>query len=270
MLVFEGGMDINVLRHLVLKRVVHAETPEGEPAYPRLTQRLIPIPAGYRWERDARFDIQNHVVAGPPGLRSEGEMQAYLGGLLSEPLSLSRPMWELRVLSSYGAQRDTLAVLRVHQCLADGMTLVRILSHSLADQAQMHIPQRPHFAGLSFGFNVIRALIVGPFTFFLWVFTTFRDRNLFSVPLGRKKVGKGKGKAEKGGKKRKRRKGRSKGTWNVVWSAPLSVPKVARVKSIMRSSLNDVLLSAAAGSVRNYLQDQGVPCPDDVRVSDLG
>ncbi|CAL8120121.1 unnamed protein product [Orchesella dallaii] len=495
LLVFEGSMDVSTLRHLIQTRVLRAETPEGELAYPRLLQKLVPVTAGYLWELDLAFDIQNHIFPGPNHFQTEHQLQNYIGHLLTQSLPLSKPLWEIRVLPSYyGGGKDTMAVLRVHQCLADGMSLIRILSHALADHQQMHIPQRPHFAGMSFGFNVIRSFIVGPVTIFLWWFATFRDKTLFSIPLPklrkrrRRKLGdrwrawwrsrcggnrgesedenddeneyvmsygstishtssdskyssknslhsgssrgsttssssanaKGKfvrafrsplssGKNEvspqvsnqiaspssaaagrlavSGGheiqnlpggqqstaqpvtpllssssrhrslvggilskgvlsksrqinakclgkrttsrsslkcqnqqgkdipsptatttqrkfqrrragggakkrkkKKRKRRKrfggkGKRKGSlgsatssstfssdyespsdWNVTWSAPMSVPKVARVKQIMRSSYNDVLLSAAAGSVRMYLQELGIPYPGDVQV----
>ncbi|CAG7728548.1 unnamed protein product [Allacma fusca] len=306
-LVFEGSMDLLSLRHLVQTRVLSAETPEGEFSYPRLVQKMVPLVTGYRWELDVHFDIQNHIFHGPPHLRSESQVQQYLSFLLHESLPMGKPLWEIRVLSNYGAQKDTLAILRIHQCLADGMTLVRILSHSLADHQQMHIPQRPHFAGLSFGFNVLRSLIVGPFTVFLWLFTTFRDRNLFSKPLAAsdkrktkknkvKKTTKSSASVQSAGKSPSNKsscthsessvtpeesspRGTSKqsepnkssasassGLWKVLWSASLTVPKVARVKQIMRSSFNDVMLSAAAGSVRSYLQKQGISYPDDVKV----
>jgi len=189
LLVFEGTMDLPCLRHLVQTRVLHAETPEGELAYPRLLQKIISLPSGFQWQLDVTFDIVNHVFLGPSHVRGESELQEYLGRLLTESLPLGKPLWEIRVLTNYGPQRDTIAILRVHQTLADGMSLVRILSHSLADHSQMHIPVRPHFAGLSFSFNFIRSLIVGPLTFFMWIFATFKDYSLFSLPLRSRRNG---------------------------------------------------------------------------------
>lgn len=184
LLVFEGSMDVNTLRHLIQTRVLRAETPEGELAYPRLLQKLVSVTSGYIWELDLTFDIHNHIYPGPTHFTREQQLQQYMGRLLTQELPLTRPLWEIRVLPSYyGPGKDTMAILRVHQCLADGMSLIRILSHALADHQVMHVPQRPHFAGMSFGFNLLRSLIVGPLTIFLWWFTTFRDKNMFSVPL---------------------------------------------------------------------------------------
>lgn len=184
LLVFEGSMDVTTCRHLIQTRVLRAETPQGELAYPRLLQKLVSVTSGYLWELDLAFDIQNHIFYGPTHFKSEKQLQNYIGRLLVQDLPLTRPLWEIRLLPShYGSGKDTMAILRVHQCLADGMSLIRMLSHSLADHQLMHVPQRPHFAGMSFGFNLIRSLIVGPLTIFLWWFTTFRDKNMFSVPL---------------------------------------------------------------------------------------
>jgi len=82
---------------------------------------------------------------------------------------------------------------------------------------------------------------------------------------GRKKKKKGQ-RRKKSWKQKKRKRQERSSSWNVVWSAPVGLPKVGRIKQIMRSSLNDVLLSCAAGAIRMYLQQQGIPFPDDVKV----
>jgi len=292
LLVFQGSVDLASLRHLIQSRVLHAETYEGELAYPRLLHRLVPVASGWKWERDTRFDIENHVFPARAKIHSESQVQRYIQSLLMERMSFGKPLWEVRVVTSYGAQKDTLLIVRVHQSLADGMSLVRILCHSLADQQQLHVPQRPHFAGLNFGFNAIRALIVGPLTLLLWLFAITKDRNVFTYPFKqpdllekrkresswthwrvgrdpgpRKDVERGGTKTENKGKKTARKLANKRSLWNVIWAAPLTVAKVTRVKQIMRSSFNDVMLAAAAGSARAYLQEQGVPCPKDIKVS---
>jgi Wax ester synthase-like Acyl-CoA acyltransferase domain len=89
-------------------------------------------------------------------------------GLLHCGLALEKPPWELHVLSQYGRHLDTAVVVRVHQCLADGMALVRVLCHALSDTRVLHVPQKPHFGGLTFSVNAIRALLVGPATLCAW------------------------------------------------------------------------------------------------------
>jgi len=60
----------------------------------------------------------------------------------------------------------TLALLRVHPCVADGTTLVRVLCRRLADVAVVTATyRRPtarcHYGRLAYTFNAVRALFVG-------------------------------------------------------------------------------------------------------------
>jgi len=60
----------------------------------------------------------------------------------------------------------TLALLRVHPCVADGTTLVRVLCRRLADVAVVTATyRRPtarcHYGRLAYAFNAVRALFVG-------------------------------------------------------------------------------------------------------------
>jgi hypothetical protein len=50
----------------------------------------------------------------------------------------------------------------------------------------------------------------------------------------------------------------------VSWSRPVSMSSVLRVKDVTRSTLNDLLLAALAGSLRHYLLAVGVPNPGDL------
>ena len=97
--------------------------------------------AGHCWLPDSQFCIDRHVFAGPDMLNTEKQLQEYVGHLLGEGLSNDKPPWELHVLQSVGRHQDTVAVLRVHQSVADGMALVRVLCHSLADCQVLHVPQ---------------------------------------------------------------------------------------------------------------------------------
>jgi hypothetical protein len=90
---------------------------------------------------DSHFCIDRHVFAGPPKLTTEKQLQDYVGHLLAEGLSNDKPPWEMHVLQKVGHLQDTVAVLRVHQSVADGTALVRVLCHSLADCQVLHVPQ---------------------------------------------------------------------------------------------------------------------------------
>ncbi|XP_069678305.1 uncharacterized protein [Periplaneta americana] len=237
-LIFEAGagLDVTQLRHLLLTRVI--------PLYPRLTRRPVPLPlsAGHCWLPDSQFCIDRHVFAGPPLLTTEKQLQDYVGHLLGEGLPNDKPPWELHVLQSVGRHQDTVAVLRVHQSVADGMALVRVLCHSLADCQVLHVPQRPHFGALAFTLNIFRACLVGPLTLLFWLLLTTEDCNVLT-----------------------QRKGWT-GQVSVTWSAAITLPKVTRIKQVTRSTVNCVLLSALAGAARRLLQGCGVKQPPDMKI----
>jgi WS/DGAT/MGAT family acyltransferase len=52
-------------------------------------------------------------------------------------------------------------------------------------------------------------------------------------------------------------KGKPGTTKRVAWSEPISLPEVKAVGKVLGCSVNDLLLSAAAGALRAYLVDQG-------------
>lgn len=62
-------------------------------------------------------------------------LQTYVSKLVSKKLPRDKPLWELRVVSQAVdcSSTDTIVILRVHQCLADGMTLIKILCTKLTD-----------------------------------------------------------------------------------------------------------------------------------------
>jgi len=158
---------------------------------------------GHAWIVDRRFDLARHVFPGPSALQSAADVRHYVEAMFGRRLAWDRPLWELHVLSavpdappasstaahegplassaahegslasSETAERPpassedvTLALLRVHPCVADGTTLVRVLCRRLADVAVVTATyRRPtarcHYGRLAYTFNAVRGLFVG-------------------------------------------------------------------------------------------------------------
>ena len=174
----------------------------------------------------------------PDNIVSHGDLQEYISSLAAQDLSRQRPLWEMQVLVGYGECKDTVVLLRIHPSLSDGISLLRILFSSLADK-DSSFTLKPRFGRGAFLFNVIRAIVIGPFVFLCkWIFTR-RDRNTLHGPgLSGNKV--------------------------CVWSEPFSLASAIRIKQVTRSTLNDVLLAVMSGSLRTCLQMQGAEHPYDV------
>jgi diacylglycerol O-acyltransferase len=125
---FEGRLEPELLLEVIRERLV-------EP-YPRFSQRIhdgrMPLP-GPRWEADPDFDLARHVhVRSLPSGPGERRLRELLGSLASIPLDRDRPLWEMHLVDGPG--RDSSVIVRMHHCIADGVTLAGVML-SLTDPA---------------------------------------------------------------------------------------------------------------------------------------
>ncbi|XP_042859826.1 uncharacterized protein LOC122246116 [Penaeus japonicus] len=280
-LIIDASMNLKRIKQLLASRVVEAKNGAGGLMYPRLTQMVSQVPGGPAWVQDHNFNLHNHVFSGP-SITTEEALQKYVSSLLSQPLPPSRPLWEVIVLHDYGRSHDTVLVCRLHQCISDGISLVRVLCQSLSDNQIMHIPQKPHFGGMTYGMNLIKAALVGPLTALTWLWWWRPELNPLTVKRGaakpRPRVAKS-GKSSCCGCNREIASSSSSDggaytVWGedggdgqvVLWSAGISMNRVVRIKQVTRTCLNDVLLAALSGALRVTMQRQGVLHPPDLKV----
>lgn len=136
-LVVEGPEDPSgqALRAAIAQRL---------PDVPRMRQRLVPAPgtpAGLAWQDDPDFDIDQHVrVASTDSVISEKELRRFVAATMVEQLDRTRPLWSLDVLPGLEDDRWAL-VWKVHHCLADGVTSLRVGSRLLWTEERA--PQSP-------------------------------------------------------------------------------------------------------------------------------
>jgi diacylglycerol O-acyltransferase len=100
----------------------------------RLRQRVVPTPlrvAGPVWLDDPQFDIRRHLTQVPADGRT---LEETVAALMSQRLERDRPLWHLGVQEL--VEHDQLALIwRVHHCLADGTTCMRLASTVLWDDS---------------------------------------------------------------------------------------------------------------------------------------
>lgn len=302
-LIVEGSIDLKRVRHMLSSRVVQAKTGSGDYMYPKLTQTVVHLPSGPTWFFDNKFNLHNHIFSGPE-ITSEEALQKYIAKLLFQPLHTSRPLWEVIVLNSFGQKQDTVLICRLHHCIADGMSLLRVLCQSLSDNQILHIPQKPHFGGTTFGMNLFRSLFVGPLTAMTWIYWWKPDKNILvyrktaSVPQhNSSKVS-----LKINGSKQCCRcsdhnnssaqnsvnsgsidclksldsttdsgaytvlQTSEASTFSVLWSSAIPMNKIIRIKQVTRTCLNDVILASLAGAIRRSFQKLGVVNPANLKV----
>lgn len=153
----------------------------SRPPCSRFVQKVVRDKgAGYSWIVDHQFDIANHVIsAALDEVRSPEELRRYVSQMADRKLSWDRPLWELHVIgwqpspTTDGTKNDviTLALLRLHPVVSDGIKLMRLICCRLADDDEYsasvsgwRTTARCHYGRLAYTFNVVRALFVGKST----------------------------------------------------------------------------------------------------------
>ena len=117
------------------------------PLVPRFRQRVTETPlriTNPSWESDSRFDLRWHVrhVALPkPG--SMAQLRELIGRNMSQPLDLTRPLWQLYLIE--GLEGDRHAYLsKTHHALVDGVSALDVGTIMLdpnPEGTEMQIPE---------------------------------------------------------------------------------------------------------------------------------
>lgn len=237
----DSGLNSTKLQDMVRTRVLNKTTQQGDRAFPRFAQKVVPVCSGYCWVDDEDFSIANHIYDEQKEIRTTQNLEDHISSLMSEPLPMSRPLWEIRLIKDFGRCKDTVLIVRIHQAVSDAITLIVILGNYLSDNQQF-LRLKTRFGSATYFLNLFRSLFVAPLTFLGWLIFKPRDYNFFN----------------------RRHKPQSR---VVAWSNNIKYSKVLRIKQVMRCSLNDVFVSAVSGAVRAYFARNGIRNPPNVTVS---
>ena len=261
-LLFDEPVDWDRLRQIVDERLVQP--------FPRFRQRVVERGGprgGVQWEDDPHFDIDLHMhhrALPPPGDRAA--LQELVGDLMAEPLDRSQALWHFYMVDGYG--EGAALYTRMHHCIADGIALARVLL-SLTDAApDAGIAPLPRDSGaenhrglrslvpsqatgaLRAGVHAAEALAHEGVEMLLHPGTelthltqlaktdTKAFQHVFLTPADTKTALKG----EMGVARR------------VAWSDPLPLDDVKRIAHANAATVNDVLVTAMTGALREYLR----------------
>ncbi|MCU0294819.1 MAG: wax ester/triacylglycerol synthase family O-acyltransferase [Candidatus Nanopelagicales bacterium] len=97
--------------------------------FPVFSRRAAKVDGTWVWEDDPDFALSNHVrrVTLPePGTRDEAE--AYISSRVSEPFDAQHPLWEMDLIEGLdGSSGEAMVLARFHHGIADGVRLVQLL-----------------------------------------------------------------------------------------------------------------------------------------------
>jgi diacylglycerol O-acyltransferase / wax synthase len=132
--VFEGSIPFSAFARFIASKL---------PLVPRYRQRIavppfnIGLPA---WENDPDFDLRNHLRHVTLKRGTDAEFKTAVATILSANMERHRPLWDLTLVRGLNGDR-TAVVVRIHHCLADGISGIGLMN-VLMDQS----PIPPHLA----------------------------------------------------------------------------------------------------------------------------
>ena len=248
--------------------------------YDRFCQKAVPDAMGALWEPDTSFDIARHVVAhrlqSQPGEAQRQALQRLCGTLAVTPLDPARPLWQFHLVDDY--EGGSAMVLRIHHCIGDGISLTSVVM-SIADGGA-DPPRRRQRAPAAnddrtgegdwladavlkpLSDIAIKAIAMygGGVAKSMEMLAHPRQPLLGSVDMARtglqvvSDVG---ALALMADDSPTLLKGKPSGRKVVAWSEPLPLDDIKAIGRGLGCSVNDVLLSCAAGAIGDSLRSRG-------------
>jgi WS/DGAT/MGAT family acyltransferase len=222
-----------------------------------------------RWEIDPHFDLNYHLPqVSLPAPGSQMELHRLVGDLMSRPLDRAHPLWRIYGVENYQGGCALVPVL--HHCIADGLALVQVLLAMTDPQPDASVFQRPtpadRAAANRSGFAPFRPLTQLIDTTTSLARTATREALLtISEParvtqaasLGALSVNAASKLLLTSPDQKTIAYGPCGVEKRVAWSAAIPLSDVIRVGRALRGTVNDVLLAAATGALRRYMEQRG-------------
>ena len=253
---FDEPLDWDAARRVYLERIVER--------FPRFRQRVVEGLPGRppSWQEDDAFepDLHFHRLALPaPGDRAV--LQEIVADLIAAPLDRGRPLWDVYLLEGYAG--GCAVLFRMHHAIADGIALARVML-SLTDAGGRPADFVAHDANGG-GHGVISTVVKAGQTVVRESVATARDpRRLRTIADALATDGRTLAKLlVPGSDTPSALKGDLTVAHRVAWSDPVPLSTVKRAGRAMEATVNDVLVAAVAGAVREHLLGRGEE-PDDL------
>ena len=254
LMVLEKPVAVDALKQLLTERLLK---------FARFRQIVVEKPKGTFWEEDPHFDIENHLhIVGLPGKRSKADLQRLAGDLTSTPLNFHQPLWQAHLIENVG--EGCALLMRVHHCIADGISLVRVML-SLTDEGAVPVPEEAmglHKKSHSWFSDLVQPVQkVLADTVHLGQELAEETRDLLQHPSHLVDL------AKEGlsiGQELSRIalmpdepptcfRGTLSGRKRVAWAEPFALEEIKAACKRLGATINDVLMTAAAGALRRHL-----------------
>ncbi len=246
--------------------------------YPRFRQKAVEDTLlGAQWVTDRHFDIARHVVAEVPlpmrGESNDEVLRERVAELCTQPLDPAHPLWQFQLIEDMGDGSSAL-IVRIHHCIADGMALIAVML-SITDGGQAPPMRPPREAEEAHDTDWLLDAFLRPMTNMtvkaigltgkgmskgvdvMMSGETPMHSSLEVARLGYQAASDVAAFALMPDDSPTRLKGKPGVGKTVAWDNSLVVDEVKAVGKALGASVNDVLLSCAAGAIGRYLADRG-------------
>ena len=133
--VFDSRVDFRRFREIIRERFLK---------FPRFRCRAVDDVVSASWQEDPDFDLDQHVNRiALPAPAGQAELEILVSRLAGTDIDRRRPMWQFHFVENF--QGGTAVILRIHHCYADGTAMIRVFL-SLTDPAAETPPQLPDAA----------------------------------------------------------------------------------------------------------------------------
>lgn len=265
-MLFDGALDYERLQRSIERRML---------SFRRFRQVARQDEGVYYWEDDKDFDLEHHLRrAVLPGGAGKAELQRFVADLASTPLNPARPLWELHLVdTALGGQA---LIMRIHHSIADGIALVGVIL-SMADESPdliageplLDLAQEAQEEEDDFFWRMIWRPMSDGVLASIQISSKLWEKYLSLLSNPQKALEYARIASDIAAEIAKlalmpndtstRFKGKPGASKRVAWSEPISLPEVKAVGAVLGCSVNDMLLSAAAGALRAYLVEHGDP-----------
>ena len=226
LMMLKGRLEVERLREMLGEKLL---------AHERFNKRIGRAPIGlgrHRWEPHD-VDLEEHVVRVEGAASwSKQDMQDFVSRELGTPLDLTRPPWRFYVIEDY--PQGSVVMNRIHHCIGDGYGLMAVL----LDMTEPLVPgttsgaMAPTHGDKTSRLRMAVELSAKAVASSAYLLTMRRDpETVFKGDLGVEKV--------------------------AAWSENIALEEIKSSSKALGCTLNDLLLTAVAGSLRAYAKGRG-------------
>lgn len=267
-ILFDGCVEFARFRNTIEQRFLK---------FPRFRCRATQDAVSAHWEPDRDFAIDQHVLqVALPAPAGQAELEALVSDLAGTDLDRRRPLWQFHFVENFSG--GSAVILRIHHCYADGIAMIRVFltltdpETTAARSASTGKPARaksraahadeaaPWLARLAVpGAGLMQKVLSGGAQWIGRAADLTRNprqanelaRHALGIATELARV------ARLRDDPPTRFKGPLGSRKTAAWADPLPLSEVKTVARALGCTVNDLLMSTAAGALGAYLRDHG-------------